>query len=113
MNKRKAKRLQNLGGAPHLQVQRPVNIPKGVAEFVRKYKRQFHALGCMDFDLPFGAKLPAWLEVVFQTLASRERTWRVQELAPIGFEGIKYRVYWRGWMKQRPTGRPQCSNDAN
>jgi hypothetical protein len=84
---------------PFLGVQRGQSRHQGAAQFVWRYRRQFHRLGVVDFKLPFGASLPPWIRIVFESLRAHPRAWRVQEFAATG--GITYRVYWRGWLKNR------------
>jgi|SRR5579862_7872909 len=72
-------------------------IVQGTAEFVRRYKRDLHARGFFHLDLPLGAELPLWLQLVFEELRLRMGHWQVQSGERGNF--TRYRVRWLGWMK--------------
>lgn len=84
---------------PYLVVQRGQARHQAAAQFVWQYRRQLHQLGVVDFDLPWGASLPPWLNVIFASLRLHARHWRVVETVKPGAGGITYRVYWTQWMK--------------
>ena len=75
-----------------------VNVKHGVAEFIRRYKKQWHARGAIHFDLAVGQKMPPWMTVVIETLRLRRKTWRIEEFWRMGL-GIRYRVTWLGFLK--------------
>lgn len=84
---------------PFVRIQR--DIKKGVAEFVRGYRKDFRRAGMLDFDLPRHALLPPWMAVVLETLKGRPRTWSVKTLkGPNG--GKRFRVIWTRWSTYAP-----------
>ena len=83
-----------------------VDVTRGTAEFMNRYRKHLHRYGCVEFEVPRGITLPPWMHVVLDTLRMRERNWRVVTL--VGKKGATlHRVVWKHWCKQlRTRGLP-------
>jgi hypothetical protein len=88
-----------------------VNVIRGTAEFMWKYRSQLHKAGAVDFDLPAGQRLAPWLQVVFETLKLRPRHWRVVAMPLASLKGgMRFRVFWNYWGKcRRERSRPRSN----
>ena len=82
------------------------DVTRGTAEFIKRYRKQLHRFGCVEFELPRGAEMPMWMRVVLDTIRLRKRQWRVVVLE--GKRGATlYRVIWTHWTKNaRHRGIP-------
>jgi hypothetical protein len=78
-------------------------LVRGAAEFVLRYKRQWHRVGVVDFALPRGARNPPWMAVILELLRERPRAWRVVTLKGAG-GGKVYRVQWLWWGRCKGGG---------
>jgi hypothetical protein len=86
-----------------VRIQRGQSRRQAAAEFIWGYRRDLHRAGVKLFDLPAGHALPVWLAIVFEQLRASRGKWRVDELHPLDFRGIRYRVRWLHWRKGRPS----------
>jgi len=78
---------------------------RGTAEFVRSYKKHFHQTGKLNLELPRGAALPPWANIVIETLRLRRKKWKVNTLRGKG-GGTTIQVQWLGWLTEsRKRGR--------
>jgi hypothetical protein len=77
-----------------------LEVVRGTAEFMWRYKRQLHKTGMVDFALPRGADCPPWMIIVLDLLRLRGKTWRVTKMRG-DRGGTKFRVEWLRWAKFR------------
>ncbi|MGA7119756.1 MAG: hypothetical protein WBY94_06645 [Polyangiaceae bacterium] len=72
-------------------------VVRATAELLWRYRRALHRTGLVDFELPRGEKCPTWMQLVLEELRLR-KWWKVTTLSAPG-GGKKFRVEWRGWMR--------------